>query len=136
MNLDESRIGYWLSLPWRCRLLGHTMVLQQVWNENVLATPEQEWWECGRCGHWGGHREPSDHEIQRLERKHADIARLGAQAPDKELARRERQMRLAAFVDQHNITCFKCGSRLNDWAKTGLKGRRPWAICVRCVRQK
>ena len=75
-------------------------------------------------------------EMERLQRRHSDIYKLGAAAPDREAIKRERQMRLAAFVSQHGIACFKCGSKLNDWAKTGIANRGPWAICIRCVREK
>lgn len=78
----------------------------------------------------------SEREIERLERRHADIWKLGDAAPDREAARVERQLRMKAFVSQHGITCFKCGTAHHDWAKTGMSGRRPWAICLQCVRSK
>jgi hypothetical protein len=79
----------------------------------------------------------SEAEMQRLERRHADIYKLGAAAPDREALKRERQMRMSAFASKHGLKCFKCGSGITDWAKTGISaGKRPWAICVRCVRNK
>jgi len=51
-------------------------------------------------------------------------------------AKTERQLRMQAFADQHGIKCFKCRSSFNDWAKTGITNRRPWGICIQCVRKK
>ena len=49
------RLAYWFSLPWCCRLLGHRTVIRESFNENVLFTPEESWFECERCGHFGGY---------------------------------------------------------------------------------
>jgi len=45
-----------------------------------------------------------------------------------------RQTAMADFVAKHEIGCFKCGAREAEWAKTGVGGRGPWAICLNCVR--
>lgn len=44
------------------------------------------------------------------------------------------QAKLAAFVTEHNIGCFDCGTTKAEWAKTGLSKRGPWAVCLSCVR--
>jgi hypothetical protein len=41
---------------------------------------------------------------------------------------------LADFAAKHELACFACGSRSNEWAKTGWNKRGPWAICVPCVK--
>lgn len=74
-------------------------------------------------------------EIRRLNRKHSDIRRLGAGVTELVEARRQKQAGMASFVLEHDISCFKCGSRMNDWAKTGVSEYgRAWCICQRCVR--
>ena len=45
-----------------------------------------------------------------------------------------RQTALVDFVARHDLACFRCGTREGMWAKTGVSGRGPWAICVSCVR--
>ena len=75
-------------------------------------------------------------EIARLKRKHKDIWDLGAGALERETARKEAQLRMSAFVSEHGLRCFKCGTIFNAWAKTGIGGRGAWAICVQCVRRK
>lgn len=68
------------------------------------------------------------------------VADLAKRFPDgweqREAAKIERQLHLGAFVERHGIACFKCRSRLNDWAKTGITNGRPWAICQPCVQKK
>lgn len=44
-----------------------------------------------------------------------------------------RQDRMAAFATDHKLSCFKCGSKWNKWAKTGVNSRGPWAICRNCI---
>lgn len=46
-----------------------------------------------------------------------------------------RQIQLREFVEKHGLSCFKCGDShdLTRWAKTGVSGRGPWAICAACV---
>jgi hypothetical protein len=46
----------------------------------------------------------------------------------------ERRLRLAAFVQQHDLACFARGATEAEWAKTGISTRGPWAICAQCVR--
>ena len=75
-------------------------------------------------------------EIARLERKHRDIAEHGAGALAKQAAREHRQAEMSAFVSEHGLSCFKCGSTFNAWASTGWAGARAWAICQVCVRKK
>ena len=75
-------------------------------------------------------------ELRYLSVRHRDIRMLGAGALDALAEKHERQMRLQAFVAQHGIVCFKCGRPAEEWAKTGMHGQRPWAICLLCVRQK
>src|SRR5258708_21985469 len=43
------------------------------------------------------------------------------------------QEAFAAFVERHDLRCFKCGAPKADWAKTGISKRGPWAICAPCV---
>jgi hypothetical protein len=45
-----------------------------------------------------------------------------------------RQTAMADFVASHDLACFKCGTREGEWAKTGVSGGGPWAICANCVR--
>jgi hypothetical protein len=45
-----------------------------------------------------------------------------------------RQDAMLEFVARHDLACFKCGTYEGEWAKTGVSGRGPWAICVNCVR--
>ena len=45
----------------------------------------------------------------------------------------KRQAALAAFVENHELSCFKCGAGKARWAKTGVSKRGPWAICAYCV---
>jgi hypothetical protein len=45
-----------------------------------------------------------------------------------------RQTAMAEYVARHDLACFKCGTREGEWAKTGVSGRGPWAICANCVR--
>ena len=78
----------------------------------------------------------SEAEIERLARKHSDIVNHGAGAMERHAAKVERQLQLSAFVLEHGVSCFKCGTRLNQWAKTGITNGRAWAICVPCVRKK
>ena len=75
-------------------------------------------------------------EIARLERKHKDIALLGAAALQGQIDKERRQAEMQEFVLSHRLACFKCGSMFNAWAKTGTSNGRQWAICVRCVREK
>jgi hypothetical protein len=44
-----------------------------------------------------------------------------------------RQTAMVAYVDQHELACFKCVTRKAEWAKTGRSRRGRWAICVDCV---
>jgi len=44
-----------------------------------------------------------------------------------------RQKAIAAFVKQHDLTCFSCGDERAEWAKSGISKRGPWVICVPCV---
>ncbi len=46
----------------------------------------------------------------------------------------ERQVRLALFVEEHRIRCFKCDADRAEWAKSGTSKRGPWVICVPCVK--
>ena len=75
-------------------------------------------------------------EMDRLSRRHSDIRLHGAGALAREAARHEAQAQLVEFVLEHNLACFKCGTRLNTWAKTGYRRGRAWAICTMCVRRK
>jgi hypothetical protein len=46
-----------------------------------------------------------------------------------------RQTAMVEFVARHDLACFKCGTRVGEWAKTGVSARGgAWAICVNCVR--
>ena len=54
----------------------------------------------------------------------------------KKKLRHDRQVALLAFVEKHDLKCFKCGSELAEWAKTGFSKRGPWAICVSCVNKR
>jgi hypothetical protein len=58
-------------------------------------------------------------------------------APADPAATRQRSARqdaLAAFVEQHELSCFKCGADKAEWAKTGIsKKRGAWAIYAHCV---
>jgi hypothetical protein len=65
-----------------------------------------------------------------------DRGRATKQAPPGAGAAKRRAARqdaLAAFVEKHEIGCFKCGAAKAEWAKTGISKRGPWAICARCV---
>jgi hypothetical protein len=58
-------------------------------------------------------------------------------APEPRENRRAAVMRRTAMADyvvEHDLACFKCGTRQAEWAKIGRSGRGPWAICVNCVR--
>jgi hypothetical protein len=44
-----------------------------------------------------------------------------------------RQQALADFVQQHDLTCFRCEAEKAEWAKTGISKRGPRAICVPCA---
>lgn len=79
----------------------------------------------------------SEAEVERLRRKHADI-RLhgGPEALNRQAEKKQRQAQLKAFATKHDIGCFKCGSKLNDWAKIGMhKSHHAWAICLSCVQK-
>jgi len=69
-----------------------------------------------------------------------DLARKAANAspPDPPTARRRagQQDALAAFVERHQLLCFKCGVEKAEWAKTGVSKRGPWAICTSCVAER
>jgi len=75
--------------------------------------------------------------LDREQARDRRLAAYGAEAPEPGQAaartRRTRQDALAAFVDQHDLSCFKCGATEAEWAKTGISKRGPWAICVTCV---
>jgi len=74
--------------------------------------------------------------MDRLSRRHSDIRLHGAGALAREAARHEAQAQLVEFVLEHNLACFKCGTRLNTWASTGFnQWGKPYAICVPCVRE-
>jgi hypothetical protein len=45
----------------------------------------------------------------------------------------ERQDTIQAFVDEHSLQCFGCGTVAARWATFGRSKRGPWAICVPCV---
>jgi hypothetical protein len=67
-----------------------------------------------------------------------DRAREAAQAregkrPSTDRRAALRQKALADFVEQHGLTCFKCGAAKAEWAKTGISKQGPWAICVPCA---
>ncbi len=47
-----------------------------------------------------------------------------------------RQAALQAFALKHTLVCFKCGQDGIVWAKTGISGRGPWAICTACVQTR
>ena len=44
-----------------------------------------------------------------------------------------RQTAMAEFVAKHELACFKCRGTEGPWAKTGVSGSGPWAICTACV---
>lgn len=65
-----------------------------------------------------------EQEIVRLEKKQAKWDRQDAK-------QRERQ----AYVQEHNLACWECGSRMNEWASAGPnKWGTPSAWCIRCQR--
>lgn len=70
---------------------------------------------------WAEMSKADREEVGRLERK---------------AARLERKVHLDAFATKHELSCFKCGSSFNEWAKTGITNGRAWAICLPCVRSK
>jgi hypothetical protein len=50
------------------------------------------------------------------------------------IGRTPRQKALDAYVARHDLSCFKCGTKKAEWAKTGRNKRGPWAICLNCLR--
>ncbi len=46
-----------------------------------------------------------------------------------------RSLSMLEFVVRHDLACFVCGSRINEWAKTGTNAKGPWAICLPCVKR-
>jgi hypothetical protein len=67
-------------------------------------------------------------------RSRASWRDLRDRRPQGQKANVDRAVALADFAAKHELACFTCGSRSNEWAKTGWSKRRPWAICVPCVR--
>lgn len=63
-----------------------------------------------------------------------EMQRILAKAARLERAE-QRQKEMAAFVQTHQLKCFKCGSGLIDWASTGTTNGHNWAICLICVRK-
>jgi hypothetical protein len=59
----------------------------------------------------------------------------GPEGQKREARKRERQVRMEAFVAKHAIGCFKCGYSHGPWAKTGISWRGPWALCLSCVKK-
>ena len=78
---------------------------------------------------------PSQAEIDALERRHRDIAKHGAGALKLMEEKAALQQRRVDYCLAHDLSCFKCGTRLNDWARCGKTNGRYWAICVQCVRK-
>jgi hypothetical protein len=77
-------------------------------------------------------------KAQERDRKR-EAKQAAAQMPGRAGARRQaaRQAALTAFVQKHDIACFKCGAKTAEWAKTGIHPKRgPWAICVPCVSRR
>lgn len=65
-----------------------------------------------------------EQEIVRLEKK---VAKWDRQ----DQKQRERQ----AYVAEHGLACWECGSRMNEWASAGIgKWGKPSAWCQRCQR--
>ncbi len=48
------RLHYWLGLPWRCRLLGHSEPLNRRSYDVNIGVCDKSWLECSRCQHWFG----------------------------------------------------------------------------------
>jgi hypothetical protein len=72
-------------------------------------------------------------ELRRLNGKHRDIRKHGAEVLAALAVKKELQERRQAFVDKHGLACFKCGGTVCEWA-AGDKGGR-WVICMSCVRK-
>jgi hypothetical protein len=66
------------------------------------------------------------------EKDQAREATSGREGDRPSTARRAgiRQQALADFVNEHGLTCFRCGAEKAEWAKTGISERGSWAICV------
>lgn len=75
-------------------------------------------------------------EVKRLNGKHRDIRQEGAFVLERMAVRKALQERRQRFVDEHGLSCFRCGgSGISGWAKCGGGNkRRAWAICNTCVR--
>jgi hypothetical protein len=59
-----------------------------------------------------------------------------APTPERDTRKQQmhRQTAMAEFVAKHELACFKCKRNEGPWAKTGVSGHGPWAICMACVR--
>lgn len=65
-------------------------------------------------------------EIARLEKKQAKWDKRDA-----------RQLEREAFVKEHDLACYQCGTRMNEWASAKYnQWGKPSALCVRCQRDK
>ena len=64
-------------------------------------------------------------EVDRILKKVAKWERQDARRAERE-----------AFVNTHGLACFKCGTRMNEWAAARMGEFGPWALCVRCHRDK
>lgn len=76
-------------------------------------------------------------EAKRLTARHKDIATHGPGALARQAEKDLKRQGMNMFALEHGLACFRCGSRLNDWAKVGTgEYGRAWGICVLCVRKK
>jgi hypothetical protein len=49
-----SKLAWWLSVPWQCKLGRCVIVTHEDWNEDAHAV-ESRWRECSRCGGFKGY---------------------------------------------------------------------------------
>lgn len=66
-------------------------------------------------------------------RARAYAQRQGDQPHESNKRRSDRQLAMIGFVDKHDLVCFVCHHDDNEWARTGISKRGPWAICVPCI---
>jgi hypothetical protein len=68
-------------------------------------------------------------QARQAERRRAQARASGISA--------ERQNAMREFVSKHRLVCFTCKRVREPWAKTGwTKNGRPWAVCLKCVRER
>lgn len=63
MIREDSWLGYWLGLPWRCKVRHSKVVVR--YDEGADLYPDYHYaYECGRCENWMGWADTAEGERQ------------------------------------------------------------------------